>query len=119
MLFGRDEMLLAGLAMGARGGVGTTYGYAAPLYRRIIAAFESGDLPAARDLQSKSVEMIALMRQFGGLSASKAMMRMIGLDLGPCRPPLVDLTGHRYDELRAALEQVGFFQWCNTAGKRE
>ncbi|MCX7935226.1 MAG: dihydrodipicolinate synthase family protein, partial [Planctomycetota bacterium] len=51
MLFGRDEFLLAGLALGAQGGVGSTYNFAAPLYVEIIAACKRGDFAAARDLQ--------------------------------------------------------------------
>ena len=39
ILHGVDEMLLAGLAMGARGAVGSTYNFAAPLYQRILKAF--------------------------------------------------------------------------------
>ncbi len=36
MLWGRDENLLPSLAAGARGAVGSTYNYAAPLYNQII-----------------------------------------------------------------------------------
>jgi N-acetylneuraminate lyase len=32
MLFGRDEILLAGLTMGAKGAIGSTYNYAAAIY---------------------------------------------------------------------------------------
>ena len=39
MLFGADEMLLAGLSMGADGAVGSTYNFLAPLYNRIIRDF--------------------------------------------------------------------------------
>ena len=38
VLWGTDEMLLSALATGARGAVGSTYNYAAPLYLKIIAA---------------------------------------------------------------------------------
>src|SRR3954469_8189210 len=36
VLFGRDEMLLAGLSLGAHGAIGSTYNFAAPVYHRII-----------------------------------------------------------------------------------
>ena len=51
ILFGRDEILLAGLAMGVRGAIGSTYNYAAPLYLRIVSAFEAGDLAGAQALR--------------------------------------------------------------------
>src|SRR5258707_8662497 len=55
VLFGFDEMLLAALAMGARGAVGSTYNFAAPVYRRMMEAFHKGDLARARQEQFRSV----------------------------------------------------------------
>jgi len=112
MLFGRDEMLLGALAVGGRGAVGTTYGFAAPLYLRLIEAFNASDLPAARALQAKSREMIAIMRRHGGLPAGKAMIRLVGMDCGPCRPPLRTLSVEQAGRLRADLEPLGFFDFC-------
>src|ERR1051325_10181989 len=48
ILFGRDEILLAALAMGATGAVGSTYNYMAPIYNKVMEAFKAGDLDAAR-----------------------------------------------------------------------
>lgn len=88
-VFGRDEILLAGLAMGARGAVGSTYNFAAPLYRRIITAFESGDLATARRWQDRAQELVDLLiASGGGVAGGKAFMAAAGLDLGPCRAPL-------------------------------
>lgn len=42
ILHGYDELLLAGLAFGAKGAVGSTYNFMAPLYNGIIADFEGG-----------------------------------------------------------------------------
>ena len=51
ILYGRDETLLCSLALGCRGAVGSTYNIMAPLYTRLIDAFDSGDLTEARRLQ--------------------------------------------------------------------
>src|SRR5207253_9958808 len=51
ILFGRDEFLLAGLVFGARGAVGSTYNYAAPLYTKLMAAYASGKMEDARAQQ--------------------------------------------------------------------
>ena len=88
ILFGRDEILLAALALGATGAVGSTYNFMAPIYHRVIESFNAGDLDAARNYQSLAIRIIALMSQRGGLPAGKAMMKMAGLDCGP-------LHGHR------------------------
>src|SRR5262249_51432209 len=41
--WGVDEYLLAALALGAVGGVGSSFNFAAPLYHRMLAAFAQGD----------------------------------------------------------------------------
>ncbi len=41
ILWGTDEALLAGLSLGCRGAVGSTYNFAAPIYQRVITAFEN------------------------------------------------------------------------------
>ncbi|HYG74011.1 MAG TPA: dihydrodipicolinate synthase family protein [Planctomycetota bacterium] len=111
ILFGRDEMLLAGLATGCRGAIGSSYNYAAPLYQRLMAAFSAGDLDAARREQGRANEMIAVMIRHGGLQAAKAIMGLIGLDCGPVRLPLRSLNAEQISALRADLEKCGFFEY--------
>ncbi len=108
ILFGRDEMLLAALAMGATGAVGSTYNFMAPLYRELLAAFGRGDLASARRLQAAAMQVITVMLQHGGLPAGKAMMSLIGIDCGPVRPPLRNLSPGEVETLRRALQPVGF-----------
>ena len=91
VLFGCDEGYLAGLAVGLHGTVGCTYQYAAPVYHRILAAFQKGDLETARREQGKSVELVKTLNAFGFLPASKALMAMQGADCGPLRCPLPTL----------------------------
>ena len=62
--FGVDEHMLGALAMGARGAVGSGFNFAAPIYHRMLAAFERGDLAAAREEQFRGVRLIQL---FAGL----------------------------------------------------
>src|SRR4051812_29791076 len=63
--WGCDEYLLAAMALGAGGGVGSTYNFAAPIYQRLIAAFSRGDLPAARAEQLRSVRLVELLASQG------------------------------------------------------
>lgn len=108
VLFGRDEILLAALAMGATGAVGSTYNYMAPIYHRVMDAFKTGDIEAARNFQSQAIEVIAIMSRRGGLPAGKAMMKMIGLDCGPVRSPLQNLSAETALSLEQELKQAGF-----------
>lgn len=109
MLFGRDEILLTGLILGARGAVGSTYNFAAHYYQDVLRAFEAGDMEAARSAQARATDMIAAFVPFGGIPAQKAIMRMIGVDCGPPRLPLTPLSDEAYDDLRTRLESLGFF----------
>jgi len=112
MLFGRDEILLSALALGARGAIGTTYNFAAPLYRRVMDAYEAGDMAAARDWQWRAQEMVAVLNSSGGLAAVKPIMQMIGLDCGPPRLPLARLDESERRQLRERLDRIGFFDYC-------
>jgi len=117
ILFGRDEILLEALAVGATGAVGTTYNFAAPLYLRVIEAFRRGDLAAAQADQHRAAEMIATLLRHGGLPAFKAVMKMIRVDCGPVRPPLRDLAAEQRRRLRGDLEGIGFFEFCSRCQK--
>lgn len=98
-LFGRDEMLLAALALGAGGGVGATYNFAGPLYCRVHNAFNAGNLSEARREQYRAARMIAVIRRYGELAAGKAILRMIGPD--PVRLPHTTLNEPEENSLRS------------------
>jgi N-acetylneuraminate lyase len=99
ILFGLDEMLLAALVLGVPGAVGSTYNYAAPHYHRILKAFESGDLAAARALQFKSVKLVEILLQYGVVPGGKALMSLAGVECGPVRAPLTRLSETQREEL--------------------
>jgi N-acetylneuraminate lyase len=111
ILWGVDEYLLAALAVGAVGGVGSSYNFAAPLYHRMIAAFSQGDLVAARTEQYRSVQLIELLAKFGYMAAAKATMGFLGIDVGPARLPNANLTSEQRKLLQASLDNIGYFDW--------
>jgi N-acetylneuraminate lyase len=118
ILFGRDEILLAALALGATGAVGSTYNYMPGVYHRIIEAFNGGDTENARRFQFTAIQIIAVMSRRGGLPAGKAMMKMIGLDCGPVRAPLQNLSPEALESLTRELEHVGFPSLTSKMGAR-
>jgi N-acetylneuraminate lyase len=109
--WGVDEYLLAALALGGRGAVGSSYNFAAPVYLRMIDAFTKGDLATARDEQFRAVQLIHLLSEFGYLAAAKAVMAMLGVPVGPPRLPNAPLAPSRHEELRIGLGRIGFFDW--------
>lgn len=109
--WGIDEWMLGALATGARGAVGSSFNFAAPLYHGLIAAFERGDLAAARAAQHRSTQLIALLARYGYMGAAKATMAMLGVDVGPARLPNTSLDSAQAKMLRTELETLGFFEW--------
>lgn len=113
--FGFDEMLLAALAMGADGAVGSTYNFAAPVYHRLMAAFARSDFASARREQFRSVELVRVLAGCGFMAAAKAVMEMLGVPIGPPRLPNTRLDDAARQQLRQDLEKLGFFDWIRPA----
>ena len=112
ILWGRDEMLLSALAVGARGAIGSTYNIAAPLYRRMMDAFDRKDIAEARRLQLRSIHMIRAIYRHPFHSAMKQVLKMLGIDCGPCRLPQPRIGSTQVAQLKRDLEEMGFFEWC-------
>jgi N-acetylneuraminate lyase len=109
--WGIDEALLAGLATGARGGVGSTYNWAPKLYFDLITAHEIGDFDEARRLQSVSIAMIDAIAATGFLGTAKALMERLGVPVGPARLPLGNPSEDQIDALMIRLDELGFARW--------
>ena len=109
VLFGRDEMLLAGLAVGARGAIGSTYNYAAPVYQRMMDAFAKGDLATARGCQAHAARLVEHLRRYGEIPAAKAIMGMQGVECGPARSPLANLSTDEVKSLARDLADLDVF----------
>jgi len=108
MLWGRDENMLSALAVGAKGAVGSTFNYAAPLYYEIIDAFNSNEMEKASQLQQKSIDMIRLLGKYGGISVGKSYMKLVDMDCGAFRLPIKNMTVEQFEEFKYDVEALGF-----------
>lgn len=117
ILYGYDELLLPALAVGAKGAVGSTYNFAAPLYLQVMQHFAEGRLAAAQEQQLLLVHMIREMVKYSPIPAQKAILAMRGIELGPCRLPLSTLSASDASALKAALQHIKFLDALdNTPG---
>jgi len=68
------------------------------------------DMAGALALQSRAVTLVQAMHMFPGqgLACSKASMKLLGLDCGPVRTPLRNLTEKQFAAYAARLESIGF-----------
>lgn len=113
MLWGRDENMLPALSVGARASVGSTFNYAAPLYHKLIHAFQSGDLMTARLLQQQSIDMIALLGKYGGIATGKAYMKLVGMDCGEFRLPVKNMNTAEFELFKKDVDAIQFSNFCS------
>ena len=114
VMWGVDEMLIAALAVGGSAAVGSTYNVAGPLFRRLINAFEQGDLAKARQYQSQANAFIRIVVGYPFQSAMKHILYWQGSPAESyCRLPQQELTLEQVTSLHSRLAEIGFFDWCN------
>ncbi len=106
--FGVDEFLPAGLAVGAVGAVGSTYNYAAPLYLKVIEAFNAGKQDEVARLMDKVIAIIRVLVEYGGVAAGKVAMQLHGIDAGDPRTPIKSLTSVQKADVLAKLRDIDF-----------
>ena len=110
MLFGVDEVLLCGLMAGASGAVGSTYNYLAPLNHRMIDAFNNGHLGEAQESQYQVIQLVNTLSNYGFHAASKHVLKFMGIDLGPVRMPLQNLTAAQVQMLEKDLAALDILE---------
>jgi N-acetylneuraminate lyase len=111
LLWGRDEVMISAMAMGARGFIGSTYNYAAPIYHTIMTHFKNGDLDNALKYQQKSIEIVRLLGKYGGIRVGKAFMKAVDIDCGHFRLPIPRMSATEYQAFLKELHQIGFYDW--------
>lgn len=112
ILFGIDELFLAGTSFGANGWVGSTYNHLGPLYTKIYDAFLKKDMEKAADLQKKAMKFVDILNAKGGYNgAAKSFMKALGVDCGPSRFPHTTLTDVQLQEVVKELEDVGILEY--------
>jgi N-acetylneuraminate lyase len=103
---GFDEIFVAGLAMGADGGIGTFYNVVPEWFVAIHRLAKEGKWDEARALQSRVNAVIELGLQYPTHAATKEMMAWQGVPCGDCRAPRANLTTDQIRSLREKLDAM-------------
>lgn len=101
-----DDMVAAYYSIGIRTFSSSIATVAPQLSLKLHELADAGDSEALTELLNECViPLYALRARRKGyeVSAMKAMMDMVGLNGGPVRPPLVNVTSEEEDELRTIL----------------
>jgi 4-hydroxy-tetrahydrodipicolinate synthase len=104
---GEDALTLPMLSVGAVGVVGTSTHLTGAGTKRMIEAYERGDVAEARRRHHELLPLFTGIFRTQGTILVKAAMNARGLPAGPVRPPLVDATEAEVAQLRADCAEAG------------
>ncbi|MEB3983274.1 4-hydroxy-tetrahydrodipicolinate synthase [Mycobacterium sp. 663a-19] len=100
---GDDALNLPWLAMGATGFISVISHLAAGQLRELLSAFGSGDIATARKINVGLAPLCDAMARLGGVTMSKAGLRLQGFDVGDPRLPQLAATPEQNDALAADM----------------
>ena len=100
---GDDALNLPWLAMGATGFISVIAHVAAAQLRELLSAFASGDISTARKINVTIAPLCNAMARLGGVTMSKAGLRLQGIDVGDPRLPQVPATPEQTEALAADM----------------
>lgn len=89
---GFDEMFLAGVSMGADGGIGSTYNFMAEKFLKIFQLVKEGKTQEALEIQNDVNTIIKLLSKIGVMPGEKEVLIQMGFDFGVCRKPFKTVT---------------------------
>jgi 4-hydroxy-tetrahydrodipicolinate synthase len=104
---GDDVLNLPWLSVGAVGFVSVIGNVVPDRLRAIITAFEAGDVQTARQVHASTLALIRSFFMAGGVSFSKAALRLTGLEVGEPRLPQVAADPDQTNAIAAALVEAG------------
>lgn len=100
---GDDALNLPWLAMGATGFISVISHLAAGHLREMLSAFASGDIATARKINTTVAPLCDAMSRLGGVTLSKAGLRLQGIEVGDPRLPQMPATSEQIDALAADM----------------
>jgi 4-hydroxy-tetrahydrodipicolinate synthase len=100
---GDDALNLPWLAMGATGFISVISHLATGQLRDLLSAFASGDVTTARKINVAIAPLTNAMSRLGGVTLSKAGLRLQGIEVGDPRLPQVAATAEQIDALAADM----------------
>ena len=103
---GRDEVLAAGLLMGANGGIGSIYNLVPGWFVELYGHARCGRWAQARAMQDRINDLIRVLLAFPFLPALKCYLGWEGIACGPALGPQARLTDTQEAELRRALTAI-------------
>ena len=104
MLSGNDDLILPGLSLGGSGVISVWANICPRQSHELIAAWQAGDVPRAREIQLAYLDLIgALFCEVNPIPVKEAM-NQLGMGVGGYRLPLCEISQAGRERVRRALE---------------
>jgi 4-hydroxy-tetrahydrodipicolinate synthase len=110
IICGHDEIIMAALAAGADGAILATANLIPDIWQEIYTHVQEGRIAEAQERQRDIQRLVRIVARCGTTQAVKEGLRMMGIDVGNSRHPIMPGGAFRredYEELRIQLEELG------------
>jgi 4-hydroxy-tetrahydrodipicolinate synthase len=110
IICGHDEIVMAALAAGADGAILATANLIPDIWQEIYTHVREGRIAEAQERQRDIQRLVRIVARCGTTQAVKEGLRMMAIDVGNSRHPIMPGGAFRredYEELRIQLEELG------------
>jgi len=104
---GEDGNVVPLLAMGGMGVISVAANIIPADMHKMVMAFMDGDLETARKMQIRMEPLVKALFCETNPIPVKAAMNLIGMNVGRCRLPLVDISPQGLETLKKAMKEYG------------
>lgn len=102
---GNDDLAIPMLSLGGKGIISVMANIIPKQTHNMIDKYLLGDIDGARKLQLKYIDLISALFMDVSPIPLKAAMNLMGMDVGKCRLPLVELEEEQLESLKSVLEK--------------
>jgi len=107
---GNDSQILPCLALGGQGVISTMANIIPGDVHELVASFMQGNLKRSRELQLKTLNLIKALFIEESPMPTKAALNLMGMPVGICRLPLVEMSEENLSRLKQELIAYGLIR---------
>jgi len=104
---GNDDLVVPLLSMGGKGVISVMANIIPKDTHDMVAKYLSGDIEGSRKIQLKTLNLIKALFIDVSPIPVKAAMNLLGMNVGSCRMPLIDMTENNLKILQKSMEDYG------------
>lgn len=107
---GDDQNVVPALSMGSIGVISVMANIIPKDTHHLVMDFLNGDVVKSREAQIKVLDLVHALFVEASPSPIKTAMNILGMEVGPCRLPMVPMEAHNEALLKKALLEYGLIQ---------